>query len=285
MDPLKEFGNWLIANGYSDNSQRVYRQRIRDFLQFIDNGEITEKAVQDYLVYLIQNKELKSRSINGYTDAISTFLKFRKIRVDLPRRHKTIKRLPNAISQDQLEQSIIPMAYETFSHPEKAVAIIDLAFKSGLRRSEIAALKRCDIDFDNLRGKTYSKKGKRERIFYFDSVSRIRMLKYFSSETEKKNAFNTTEDGIYYYFYKLKKECFKEMKFHPHLMRSSIATKLRNEGAGLDYIQDFLDHQDISTTRIYAGINDGVKQKVYLEIMEGKKEAKTNARPPKRQKE
>jgi len=276
---LNSFRSWMVSEGYAESSRKKYFSWIKDFLEHVSQFD-DEDAVRNYITSLVEERGYSGKTVNCYMDAIKAFHKSKKLRIDLPRRHKRIEKLPVIYSDEILEDIIIPFAEDRklFKNTDKAVAIFDFTFKTGLRRSEVIKIKRCQLDLENFQGYTYSSKGRRERVFYFDSKTRTRLKDYFLTEDEESNIFNLTAEGLYYYFARLRKKIKKQnmsyaekfKQFSPHKMRMSIATSLYNNGATMEYIQGFLDHRDINTTKGYVKQSNEDRKKIYLRIMEGK---------------
>ena len=260
----EKFDQWLELNGYADNTRRDYSQRARSFIEFSD-GKITQDELDRY--FLAIGKNFSNKTLNCYRDAVSAYCKFKKLDLTVPRRLKEERTIPNIITIDEFEHKIIPILMDVFHDPTKPIAILDLLFKSGLRKSEICALKRKDIDLKNKKGKVYRSKSNDQHIFFFDSVSAIRMERYFLFSSQEKNAFNIGRGGINYIFEKLNKK-LPDKKLSAHLLRHSLATRLLEEGVNLKYIQKILGHQSISSTTRYTQVNTEAVQKSYLEAMD-----------------
>lgn len=58
-------------------------------------------------------------------------------------------------------------------------------------------------------------------------------------------------------------------RVYPHLLRHSIATRLTNAGMPIELIQQFLGHEDISTTRIYAKTETSTMRRGFDAAMRG----------------
>jgi site-specific recombinase XerD len=56
---------------------------------------------------------------------------------------------------------------------------------------------------------------------------------------------------------------------HPHMLRHSFASRLRENGAPLELIQEALGHSDISTTLIYALISTTKRKTEIARYLEG----------------
>jgi len=261
-----KFDQWLRLNGYANNTQRDYKQRVRDFLAFTD-GTVTQENTDNYFLSIQRN--YKSKTVNCYRDALSAYCRFKGFVVNVPRRMKEVRKIPDTVTYEYFESEIITLAERLFKRPEKAIAILDLMFKSGLRKSEICELKRENIDLESRKGKVYRPKTRDWHVFLFDGVSSDRMKDYFQSVEEGRNAFNIGRGGINHIFLKIAQN-LSGRKFSPHVLRHSLATRLLQEGVNLRYIQEILGHRSIHSTTRYTHVDTQNLQKTYLEVMERK---------------
>ena len=56
---------------------------------------------------------------------------------------------------------------------------------------------------------------------------------------------------------------------HPHMLRHSFATRLNENGAGVELMQTALGHSDIRTTMIYVHMSSKKRKGRYREVPEG----------------
>lgn len=261
---IQKFKDWLEVNGCSKSTRDEYARRM---VKFFDEGrELTEESIQAYLLDL--QKHFKNKTVNCYHNAISKFLEWKNMDVNMPKVLPEPKRIPDAISTEKFETEVIPMAKLLFENPEKVVAILSLMFYSGLRRQEICKLKRKEIDLEKQRGKLgRPKHHDSDHYFYFNARTRDRLKIYFTTEEETTGAFNIGRGGVNHIFLKLK-DHFPNINLRPHLLRHSQATQLLNKGMNLKFIQKILGHSDVKTTERYLEVDDEQVYKKYLELME-----------------
>lgn len=142
-------------------------------------------------------------------------------------------------------------------------AIFLLAYRHGLRASEIGLLQHSDVDLKTLRIMLHRKKGSLsgEHPLQADEV---RVLKAY---------LKTRSDSLPYLFPSQKgspisramldvlikgygeKAKLPDDKRHFHVLKHSIATHLLDKGAELRFLQDWLGHANIQNTVIYAQIS------------------------------
>ncbi len=147
-------------------------------------------------------------------------------------------------------------------------AIFLLAYRHGLRASEIGLLRHSDLDLKTLRVMIHRKKGSLsgEHPLQADEV---RVLKaYLKTRSDSLPHLFPSRKGspisramldvlIKGYGEKAK---LPEDKRHFHVLKHSIATHLLDKGAELRFLQDWLGHANIQNTVIYAQISIGNRE-------------------------
>ncbi len=182
--------------------------------------------------------------------------------LSLPRRWK---RLPKALTNDEIAKLLAPETPET---PEslRDQAILELAYASGLRLSELKNLRleqlHLDAGFINVIGK-----GNKERVVPVGRKAVEAMNRYLAAGRPKlvtpkspANVFLTrrgTPFASVTLWLRIKRRVLRagvSRNITPHMLRHSFATHLLEHGADLRVIQELLGHANISTTEIYTHV-------------------------------
>ena len=182
--------------------------------------------------------------------------------LSLPRRWK---RLPKALSNDEITKLLQP---EEIASPENLCdqAVLELAYASGLRLSELKNLRleqlHLDAGFINVIGK-----GNKERVVPVGRTAVAALNRFIEAGRPKlitpkspANVFLTRRGGPFasVTLWKRIKDRVKragiERNITPHMLRHSFATHLLEHGADLRVIQELLGHANISTTEIYTHV-------------------------------
>lgn len=147
-------------------------------------------------------------------------------------------------------------------------AIFLLAYRHGLRASEIGRLQRGDFDEKQLRLNIHRLKGSLSGVHPLQA-DEVRILKSY---------LRTRSDSLPYLFPSRKGapisramldvlikdygEAAKlpDDKRHFHVLKHSIATHLLDAGADIRFVQDWLGHANIQNTVIYAQISIGNRE-------------------------
>ena len=182
--------------------------------------------------------------------------------LSLPRRWK---RLPKALSHDEITRLLKP---EEVASPENLCdqAILELAYASGLRLSELKNLRleqlHLDAGFINVIGK-----GNKERVVPVGRTAVAALNRFIETGRPKlitpkspANVFLTRRGTPFasVTLWKRIKDRVKrtgiERNITPHMLRHSFATHLLERGADLRVIQELLGHATIGTTEIYTHV-------------------------------
>ncbi len=192
----------------------------------------------------------------------------------LIRTPKQTKRLPKAISVDQVEKLLsAPDNRDTLGSRDRA--ILETLYSTGVRVSELVDLNRNDLDQTgqtmNIRGK-----GKKERVVPLGSHAIAAIRHYLTllepdqrftalrqqSMTDpaiplfvNKNGGRLSTRSVRRKLDKYLKGCGLDPTISPHTLRHSFATHLLDNGADLRSVQELLGHQSLSTTQIYTHLS------------------------------
>jgi len=191
--------------------------------------------------------------------------------LSLPRRWQ---RLPKALSNDEIKKLLKPETPET---PERLCdqAILELAYASGLRLSELKNLRleqlHLDAGFINVIGKGNKERvvpvGKKavEALNRFIEVGRPKLV----TPKSPANVFLTRRGTpfaavtLWLHIKNRVRRAGVGRSLTPHMLRHSFATHLLEHGADLRVIQELLGHASISTTEIYTHVTGSRLREVH----------------------
>jgi integrase/recombinase XerD len=274
--------------GQSDNTAKTYAALLGKFVAWAAPQNLADwKAVElKHLMAFLQfeqKRQLKNvpenspRRLSGesvYLEiaALRAFYKFAENEkflpqnvaenLSLPRRWK---RLPKAMSNLEIEKLLVPEAIET-KESLREQAILELAYASGLRLSELKNLRleqlHLDAGFINVIGK-----GNKERVVPVGKKAVAALNRYIEIARPKlvtpkspANVFLTqrgTPFASVTLWLRIKNRIRRagiERNITPHMLRHSFATHLLEHGADLRVIQELLGHASIGTTEIYTHV-------------------------------
>ncbi len=182
--------------------------------------------------------------------------------LSLPKRWK---RLPKALSTSEIDSLLNPDASPT---PQSFCdqAILETAYASGLRLSELASLRLEQLHLD-AGFMTVIGKGNKERVVPVGRQA-IRALELYLREGRPRLVSSKSSAAVFLtrrgtpfatvtLWLRMKRRAQRsgiQRNFTPHMLRHSFATHLLERGADLRVIQELLGHASISTTQIYTHV-------------------------------
>ena len=283
--------------GQSDNTAKTYAALLGKFTAWAERQNLTDWKqfeLKHLMAFLAHERGRKasvgrpssrteaepknsSRRLSGesvYLEiaALRAFYKFaenEKILPANPAEHLALprrwKRMPKALSNDEIKKLLAPENPET---PEGLCdqAILELAYASGLRLSELKNLRleqlHLDAGFINVIGK-----GNKERVVPVGRTAVAALNCYIEIGRPKlvttkspANVFLTKRGTpfaavtLWLHIKNRVRRAGVERNMTPHMLRHSFETHLLEHGADLRVIQELLGHANISTTEIYTHV-------------------------------
>lgn len=144
-------------------------------------------------------------------------------------------------------------------------AFISFSLATGCRISEICALNRDSIDFQNRECKVLGK-GNKERVVFIDEVTAMLIQRYLDSRTDSsvalfigKGTDRMTPGGVRARLHTIADLAGVE-NVHPHRFRRTLATSLICHGMQIQEVAAILGHDKLDTTMKYVYMDkDNVK--------------------------
>lgn len=263
-DLLGIFVSWAEENGI-DDWEDVTLQTLMEFLQYERNRRPMD-APKD------STAKLSASTVYLEIAALKAFFKFAEAEkilpvnaaenLSLPRRWK---KLPKALSAGEIDRLFVAPSPATPSTLCDQ-AILELAYASGLRLSELRALRleqlHLEAGFVTVIGK-----GSKERVLPVGSKAVDAIQRYLDAgrptlvtRRSPANVFLTQRGTpfaaptMWLRIKKRAKFAAIERDITPHMLRHSFATHLLEHGADLRIIQELLGHASIATTEIYTHV-------------------------------
>ena len=178
-------------------------------------------------------------------------------------RPKVVRSAPEVLEAGQIDD-IINAPSDSSPEAARDRAMLELVYSSGLRVSELCALRESDIDFDERIIRIAAGKGNKTRLVPVGDLALAAIAEYRKRRPELLKNSSCAELFITRrgkkisrktFWFNLKKYALKagvEGDVKPHALRHSFATHLLRNGANLFSIKEMLGHADLSTTQIYT---------------------------------
>ncbi len=248
----------LKMREYSPSTIKTYISMFRMFLEYYSDkqiDEISEEEIRDYLIFLVEKKNISQSYQNQSINAIKFYYEkvlgqpVKKYYIQRPRSEK---KLPVVCSVEEV--TAILKGTSNLKHR----CILYLIYSAGLRLSEVIHLRPTDIDSDRMTIHIRHAKGKKDRISLLSDKT-LTLLRQYYKEYRPKTWLFEGQFGNQYSSRSVQnilKAALRKTKIRKkvtvHTLRHSFATHLLEGGVDLRYIQNFLGHESTKTTEIYT---------------------------------
>ena len=277
---LRTYVHFLtLEKNAASNTIASYSLDLTRYLDFLEGKGISEiGAVRDGdvsgYVTSLGKTGLSPRSVSRNLSAIKMFHKFavgeglsRHDPARMIEAPKLSKTLPDVLNPDEVE-SILSQADTARDLGLRDRAILETMYATGMRVSELIALKKSSVD-DRAGFVRVFGKGSKERIVPIGRPALMWIRRYLVKVRGKLSKSGSGQDVL---FLNARGKPMSRMaiwnivrtntaqsgvkkEVHPHTLRHSFATHLLEGGADLRAVQEMLGHSDIATTQIYTHID------------------------------
>ncbi len=266
-----------LEKGAAAHTIEAYERDLRQCAAFLDSRGVADwrrvepGQLSDW-IYDLSSRELALSSLSRKLSALRTFFRHlarEKLRATDPTEllsgPRRSRRAPDTLTARETVRLLeAPAATDAYGVRDRA--ILELAYSSGLRASEICGLLLTQIDLAQGLVRVFGK-GSKERVVPLGEAARSAVEAYLVSSRPKLVKSRTggslfiTERGgamsrktIWSLVKKHAARAGLEKPVKPHLLRHSFATHLLSGGADLRAIQEMLGHASITTTQIYTAV-------------------------------
>jgi integrase/recombinase XerD len=267
-------GLWL-EEGLSKNTLEAYRRDLTQYLRWLEPQGIAlnqtrQLQIDGYFAAKYANSKATTanRRLTVFKRYFRWALRERAITADPTLKLQAAKqalRVPATLTEAQVETLLnAPDVSTPLGLRDRTM--LELMYASGLRVSELVALRIANLSLSDGVLKVYGK-GAKERLVPFGEVARLWINHYLATARPVILGGQQTEDLFVtqrgagmtrmMFWVIVKKYAVAAQitsKLSPHTLRHAFATHLLNHGADLRAVQMLLGHVDISTTTIYTHV-------------------------------
>jgi len=247
----------LQLRRYSQSTQAHYVSAVRGLAAYyrVSPDQLSAKQVQDYLLYLMQERKLSWNAVNAIVSGLKFFygqtLKRPDILLSIPQR-RTPRRLPEIFSAEEL-QRLFAAAQDIRDR-----ALLMTTYGGGLRIGEVVRLQIRDLDSQRRMIRVRRGKGDKDRYTLFSARLLQELRTYWKRDRSPLWLFpgNNSQEHL---STACARRIFAQAKDKAgiikagsiHVLRHSFATHLLEAGVDLRTIQILLGHSSIRSTVWY----------------------------------
>ncbi len=274
-----------VEKGLTRNTLEAYSRDISAYLDSLGEKELSQIKPSDVANFIAKLKAagLAPRSRARALSAVRMFHRFLVVEnytehnptsvIESPR---VPGKLPSVLSMTDVDALLNAPAGNAHTDIRDR-AMLQLLYATGLRVSELIALKLSDVNLQAGYLMT-SGKGEKERLIPVGEAATSAIREYLlafrasPALTGEKSLFLTrlgrsmSRQAFWNIIKKRALEAGILRSISPHTLRHSFATHLLENGADLRSVQMMLGHADLATTQIYTHVSGDRLKKIHKEL-------------------
>ncbi len=273
-----------VERKLSAHTVQAYKSDLRAFGRVTSTKasilDIKADDIRHFLAHMIENRNLSAATARRRVACLKSFFKYcaEELGVEGPFREwspsiKRPQRLPRALDRSDVQKLLGNKSYlgsseaiEGLGHLLSTQFTVALIALTGIRVSELCAIRLCDVASDGASIGIDGKGAKERRVYITDDAVKGQLLeiKRRRAETGKLDdpLFVNSRGGP------MTPQTFRRRLRHlavrsdigdrvtPHMLRHTAATLLIEGGVDIRFVQRLLGHASIATTEIYTKVTD-----------------------------
>jgi len=252
---FKLYDSDLVLRLHNTKNLSDTRKVLARFKEYLNGYPLSAELAKGFLT---QYADRKPRTLYRYAMMLKVFMKWygepmNGFRVKIP------KTLPPYTKDSEVERLLSAIGNKR-SHKGCIVRdtlIVEVALKTGMRRSELANLEAKDIHPDFL--VVRNGKGGKDRVIPLVASIAQRLKNFTQGMKPEEKVFKLKAVCISNKIRQFAKKAGLN-DFHTHTMRHKFATDLLERGANIKQLQELLGHENLATTEVYLSTTDQGKR-------------------------
>ena len=256
---LNKLETELRSRKYSPQTQKSYIYYNRLICRVLQKTpeELRSEDVTEFLAMMEKRKDYSASSLNIAISAIKFFFRHILKNNEISEQHRPRhdERLPMVLSKEEIVQVL-----GTEKNPKHRLLLM-LVYSSGLRVSEVVALKKEHIDLSRQVIYIRQSKGRKDRNTMLSEKAAQFLTEYYDFFGIEKWLFpgqnparHLTIRSAQHIFDKAVRRAGITKKITIHGLRHTFATHLLESGTDIRYIQTLLGHSNLRTTERYTHV-------------------------------
>jgi len=249
----------LRSRKYSAQTRRAYIYYNRLICRTLQKTpeEIRSEDVTKFLALMEKDKKYSASALNLAISAIKFFFKFILKKDDIAEKHRPHHdgRLPMILSKEEISK-----IFSLEKNPKHRLLLM-LVYSSGLRVSEVVALKKEHIDLSRKVIYIRLGKGRKDRSTLLSEKAAQYIVEYYKFFNIDKWIFpgqpatkHLSIRSAQLIFDKSVRHASISKEISIHSLRHTFATHLLESGTDIRYIQALLGHSSLRTTERYTHV-------------------------------
>lgn len=254
----------MLVRGCTEKTVESYRQEYKLFFATVNKAipDITTGDIRGYLAHCKLVRHNKDVTINNKTRMLRglfTWLTEEEYIEHNPMLRIKDNKVEHRVKEVFTDEQITMIKDAAVRHGPRSIAIVDFLHRTGVRISEMVALDRTDIDFQDRECVVYGK-GRKERPVYFSGDAAVHLREYLESRTDNNPALfvgsrkpykRLTTDAVRAILNDIRDMDARlaGVAINPHKWRRQFVTDLLEKDVPLTLVADLVGHANLNTTK------------------------------------